>query len=392
MTGARENSPSQRTVPPATLPAAARERFRRLGPDGPDEMGREMARGPEAVASTLALLEPGAPAGARALATVASASRIVLVGTGASLAMARTAAPPWRAEETHRARTSDGRQVVSRPIVVRESSEAVFAAPDGDAFRQGDVVVAVSQSGTSPETVAAARLAVASGADLIALTAHEVSPLSELSRHTVLIPIDEERGAATASELATLAALLVLGRALPSDAATPAIVAAWLTEIVQSWPIAEPAVAALAVAGRTWIVGLGPTSGLAHAGGLLWHEKVHREAAGGSVSEFRHGQVEAVGPGDAVLVLVPPAPSPDLEAYLALLGRELAELDASEVRLDAGALQPPMPATLPIAAGLLGMLLGLQQLARGTAHAAGTYVDGFRVLRRVVRAAPPRFD
>ena len=391
MTGAREDSPSQRTVPPATLPAAARERFRRLGPDGPDEMGREMARGPEAVASTLALLEPGAPAGARALATVAGASRIVLVGTGASLAMLRTVAPSWRVEEARSARRLGDGRAASRPIVVRESTEAVFAAPDGDAFGPGDVVVAVSQSGTSPETVAAARLAVASGAALVAVTAHEASALSDLSLHTVLIPIDEERGAATESELATLAALLALGGALPSDAGTTAVLAAWLNEIVQSWPSIEPDVAALAVAGRTWIVGLGATSGLAHAGGLLWHEKVHREAAGGSVSEFRHGQVEAVGPGDAVLVLVPPARSQDLEAYLALLGRELAELHASELRLGTEAL-PTMPAALPVAAGLLGMLLRLQQLARGTAHAAGNYVDGFRVLRRVVRAAPPRFD
>ena len=391
MTGTRGNSPSRRTVPPATLPAAARERFLRLGPDGPDEMGREMGRGPEAVASTLALLGPDSPAGGPALASAASASRIVLVGTGASLAMVWSAAPSWRAEERRRVRPSDDGRAVSRAIVVRESTEAVFGAPDGDAFGPGDVVVAVSQSGTSPETVAAARLAVASGADLIAVTAHEASPLSQLSRHTVLVPIDEEHGAATESELATLAALLALGRALPADPGTAAVLAAWLNEIVQSWPSVEPDVAALAVAGRTWVVGLGSTSGLAHAGGLLWHEKVHREAAGGSVSEFRHGQVEAIGPGDAVLVLVPPAPSPDLEAYLALLGRELAELHATEVRLDAEAL-PTMPATLPVAAGLLGTLLRLQQLGRGTAHAAGTYVDGFRVLRRVVRAAPPRFD
>jgi glutamine---fructose-6-phosphate transaminase (isomerizing) len=391
VSGAGGNPPSRRAVSPAILPAAARERFLRLAPDGPDEMGREMARGPEAVASTLALLDPGSAAGESALAAVATASRIVLVGTGASLAMARTAAPCWRSEERLRVPRSAESRAVGRPIVVRESTEAVFAGPDGDAFRRGDVVVAVSQSGTSPETVAATRLAAASGADLIAVTANDSSPLSELSRHTVLVPIDEERGAATESELGTLAALLRLGGVLPSDAGTRAVLAAWLTEIIRSWPSVEPDVAALAIAGRTWIVGLGPTSGLAHAGGLLWHEKVHREVAGGSVSEFRHGQVEAVGPGDAVLVLVPPAPSPDLEAYLGLLGRELAELHASELRLDAEVL-PAMPATLPGAAGLLGMLLGLQQRARGTAHAAGTYVDGFRVLRRVVRAAPPRFE
>ena len=45
----------------AQLSAAAMARLRRLRPDGPDEMGRELAEGPEAVAATLRLLGRQAP-------------------------------------------------------------------------------------------------------------------------------------------------------------------------------------------------------------------------------------------------------------------------------------------------------------------------------------------
>jgi fructoselysine-6-P-deglycase FrlB-like protein len=382
--------PGRPARPAVALPAAARRRLRRLRPDGPDEMGRELAQGPDAVAATLARLDRERQGVEAASAT---ATRIVVVGTGASLAMARAAAPTLRIAELQRARDPWGVPVAVRPVVVRESTEAVFGGVDGDRFRPADLVIAISQSGESPETVAAARRAAAAGAVTVALTAHESSPLAGLATRTILVPIDEERGAATKSELATLAALLALGGALPTDEPAVDALRDWLSDIVDGWPDLEPEIAALAVAGRTWITGLGPTAGLAYAGCLLWHEKVHREVAGTSVSEFRHGPVEACGPTDAVLVVAPARRSPDLDAYLGLVDRELRELRASLVRLDVAELCERLPSGLPCeTAGLLGALLQMQQLARGTAHAAGTYVDGFHVLRRVVRAAPPRFD
>jgi len=65
-----------------------------LRPDGPDEMGRELAEGPVAVEATLAVVERLRPQLEEARRT---ASRLLLVGTGASLAMAQAAAPLFRA-------------------------------------------------------------------------------------------------------------------------------------------------------------------------------------------------------------------------------------------------------------------------------------------------------
>ena len=365
-------------------------------------MGRELAEGPAAVAATLETIRSEQPV---LDGILAGAERLVLLGTGASLAMARAAVPSWRAAEQAAARRGGARartEVRSRPrdVLVRESTEAVFGGVDGDAFRPGDAVVAISQSGSSPETLAAARLAVRSGASLVGVTAHAGSPLAAAAHRAVTLPIGEEHGAATKSELATLAALLALGGGLPTDPPTGASLGAWLAGIARSWEAVLPAVACLAGARRTWIVGLGATAGLAHAGALLWHEKAHRQAVGSTLSEFRHGLVESVGPRDAVLLLVPRPCTHDLSGYLDLLAGEVATLGAALVRVeddgitlgDADGEGRDRRADAEADANLLGQTLRLQQLARGTAHAGGTYVDGFRVLRHVVLAAPPRFD
>ncbi|MGZ6269555.1 MAG: SIS domain-containing protein, partial [Candidatus Limnocylindrales bacterium] len=141
-----------------------------LGTDGPDEMGRELAEGPTAVEGTLAAVEEAASA---LTALLQQTRRTVLVGTGASLAAARTAAPLWRAR-----RRAEG---IERPLVVRESTAAVLGAADGEGFLPSDLVVAISQSGSSPETVAAARLAARAGCRVVAITAAASSPLVELA-------------------------------------------------------------------------------------------------------------------------------------------------------------------------------------------------------------------
>ena len=354
---------------------------RSLAPDGPDEMGRELAEGPEAVTATLALLDERLAPLHRA---IAPATRIVLIGTGASLAVARAVAPEWRRSERSPAERG-------RMVFVRESTESVFGGLDGATFGPGDAVVAISQSGGSPETLAAATLARELGATVVAVTAHARSALADIAATAVLVPVGEEEGAATKSELATLAALLAVAGTLGSDAIARRALARWLSDIVAAAHDLDRIVDRLGAAGRTWVVGLGPTTGIAHACALLWHEKVHRPAVASTASEFRHGLVESVGPGDAVLVLPPPARSADAEAYLALLAREVAGLGARALVLDPCEMAPVVPDALSASAGLLGTLLRLHQLARGTAHAAGTYVDGFRVLRKVVRPAPPRF-
>ncbi len=352
-----------------------------LASDGPDEMGRELAEGPAAVESSLAAVERAAPVLA---AFIDQTRRTVLVGTGASLAVARTAAPLWRKRDREQGR--------DRPLVIRESTAAVLGDADGEVFLPTDMVVAISQSGSSPETVAAARRAAGSGARVVAISAAAASPLCADARLCIVTPSGEENGAATKSALSALAVLLAIPGAIATDATSRLALADQLRDIVADWPSAAALGPVLGVADRLWIVGLGTAAGLTAAGGLLWHEKAHRPAVTTTASEFRHGPVEAVRPDDAVLLLDVDLPVAARARYLGLLRDELGRIGVPIVTLapDTPADQPGI--RLGLSAGgpaALEALLRLQQLARATAHAARTYQDGFRILRAIVHAAPP---
>jgi len=367
-----------------TTEAARLARLAGLGPAGPDEMGRELAEGPAAVEATLECVERLA---LQLAAARAAAGRTVLLGTGASLAMARTAEPILRVASPAGA---------GGPVVVREPSQAILGAPDGDVFAATDLVVAISQSGGSPETVAAARAARAAGAFLVAVTAGATSELASAADVVIHTPSGAEEGAATKSELAALAALLAVAGALPCDPVARAGLRATLEGIVGDPGGAVPAGLALGRAKRAWTVGFGTALGLALAMATLLHEKALLAAVASTPSEFRHGPIEVATPDDVVLLIETDPPDPGRTGYLERLVGELAQIGTPLVV--AGAMPGPagtigLPtgdaggAATPGPAAVLATLLRLQQAARVAAHARGTYRDGFRILREVVRAA-----
>jgi glucosamine--fructose-6-phosphate aminotransferase (isomerizing) len=294
------------------------------------------------------------------------ARRIVLVGTGASLAVIRIAAPIWR-------HAAPGAQ-----IVVRQSAEAALGDLDGAPVVDSDLVVAISQSGSSPETLAAARLARRTGASVLALTAHEGSALASAATLSITLASGEEMGAATKSALASLAALLAIAGALPSDAGGSVRLRDELI-LTKAWTDAAQLGARLASARHSWMLGFGAAEGFAEAGSLLWHEKVVRPAIAATPSEFRHGLIEAAGREDAVVLITMPGVEAGAEAYVERLRAELETLGVDAVELRSTAAEPG-PAALEL-------LFRIQQLARATALAGGTYREEFAILRHVVKPA-----
>lgn len=357
-------------------------RLARLRQDGPDEMGRELAEGPRAVAETLTAADRLTP---ELHELRRGAKRIALVGTGASVAMALAAEPWFRATAA-----ATGRALVT----VREASMAVLGAPDGEAFRPGDLAIVISASGTSPETLAAARLARASGARVLAITAGAASPLPAAADVVLHTPCGEEGGAATKSELAALAALAAVAGAIPTDGGTAQDLRRDLERIVAD-PLPAVAVGRLLADVRcAWVVGFGTAAGVAQAAALLLQEKALIPAVTSTPSEFRHGPIEAVTPSDAVVAVELDTPNGPRSAYLGRLARELAELGVPFALIGGpgapavggpgaaiGVVAPPGPAAA------LEATLRLQQAVRCAAHARGTYRDGFRILRSIVVAA-----
>jgi fructoselysine-6-P-deglycase FrlB-like protein len=358
-----------------------------LAADGPDEMGRDLAGAPEVVEATLAevrLLR------SRLQPLFDSRADAVLIGTGMSLAVAQTAAPWWLL-----ARRRAGHEP---SLLIRESAAVALGSADGRIWQSGSLVVAVSKSGTSPETLAAARDAASAGCIVIAVTADQTSPLASVAALVVPTPIGDEGGASTRSATAALTALFMIPGGDAMGSAAQAALVGRLRATVGSWDLVAPVGLRLATAPQTWILGLGTGVGLAQAAGILWHEKVRREAVSLSVSEFRHGPVEAVRAGDAVVVVDADRNLPVRAAYLELLRSELEQLGAFVVWLSASPPpgvtgirllndQPAAASGEPSPAMALEALVRLEQLARTTAHAAGTYIDGFAVLREIVKPA-----
>jgi fructoselysine-6-P-deglycase FrlB-like protein len=238
------------------------------------------------------------------------------------------------------------------------------------------------------------------GAVVLAVTAEAGSPLAGVASLVLPTPIGEEKGAGTRSATAALAALLAICGALDAGPAARAGVSANLRRVVESWPAMAVLGSPLAAAGRTWVVGLGSGVGLADAAAITWHEKVRRPAVGLSASEFRHGPIEAARAGDAVIVVDPDEPVPARTTYMDRLRGELTNLGVTVVWLgpaspgrsdpagvDSAGVTDVSLAARPGPAAALEALVRLQQLARATAHAAGTYRDGFAVLHSIVTAA-----
>lgn len=364
-----------------------RQALATLTDKGPDQMGRDLAGAADVVEATL--VEVGRLR-LRLEALFGGGAGVVLVGTGMSLAVAQAVAPSWLL-----ARRRAGHEPL---LVVRESAAAVLGSADGRVWHRGDVVVAISKTGTSPETFAAARDAAEEGCAVVAVTADRASPLASVAALVVPTPIGEEGGASTRSATAALAALFAISGGLAMDSTDQAALVARLRAAVGSWEMVVPAGPGLASAARTWILGFGTGAGLAEAGRLLWHEKARRPAVALSASEFRHGPIEAVCLRDAVIIVDADEPLPARTNYLELLRSELEELGAFVVWVSA--FPPPGVTGIQLtdagAASVQGepspsmaleALVRLQQLARATAHAAGAYSDHFAVLHSIVKPA-----
>lgn len=139
----------------------------------PCELAREIAGGPEAVRQTLSRMRNDHP---RLVADLAAVDHVLLLGTGASLAMARCAEALWR--------TYDDATDLPRRVTVLEALELLFAR-SSDLTNEYTTVIAVSKSGESPELLAGAEAARRAGARVIAVTAAAGSPLARAANDVV---------------------------------------------------------------------------------------------------------------------------------------------------------------------------------------------------------------
>lgn len=184
-------------------------------------------------------------------------------------------------------------------------------------------MLAVSQSGRSPDLVAAATAAKQRGAFLISLVNDEESPLFALA--DVAIPLcagPEKSVAATKSFIATLAAMLHLVAEWTQDARIAEATAALPGLLERAWALDwSAALPVLRDAANLYTVGRGHGFGIAQEMALKIKETCGFHAEAFSAAEVRHGPMALVGPNFPVLLT---AQDDEAQASVQALAEEFA--------------------------------------------------------------------
>ncbi|MES2987587.1 MAG: SIS domain-containing protein [Pseudomonadota bacterium] len=226
--------------------------------------------------------------------------------------VAKLRADPPRIVVTLGRGSSDNAATVARYLIethlrlltssVSPSAASVYdAAPD----YTGALMLAISQSGKSPDLIAAAEAAQASGAHLVALVNVADSPLADLADSVLPLCAGPERSvAATKSFITSVAACLRLIAAWSEDAELVAAVDALPDLLDRAWALDwSAALPALTEAQNLYVIARGPALGIAQEIALKIKETCGFHAEAFSAAEVRHGPMALVGEGFPVLLL-----------------------------------------------------------------------------------------
>lgn len=174
-------------------------------------------------------------------------------------------------------------------------------------------LIAVSQSGRSPDLVAVVEAARKAGATTIAIANDADSPLADAAEHVIDCRAGVERSvAATKSYVAQLAAGAALVAALRPDgavaaalSAAPAVLAACLDAAERAVHDDASIVAEFAASERSIVISRGFDLATALETALKLKETGRLFAEGYSSADFSHGPVVLSGPGVPVLAIRP---------------------------------------------------------------------------------------
>lgn len=242
---------------------------------------------------------------------------------------------------------------------------------------QGHLVVAVSQSGSTPEIITVLQRCREAGAVTVAITNDPGSALAGAAHATVALEAGEERAVpATKTFSAQVAAFAMVGEALGE---VPFADEDWdrLPEAVQQalddHRAAVTQAERLVPASSLVMVARGLLYPIALEAALKCKESALVQAEGFSVADLRHGPIAVVGDTTGVIAFSAPGPAAqDAE----LLASEAAQLGATVVRVGTTAaadLQLRVP--LPEALQALPSAVRAQQLALALALARGLDPD-----------------
>jgi glucosamine--fructose-6-phosphate aminotransferase (isomerizing) len=259
---------------------------------------------------------------------------------------------------------------------VSSSSPSVHTLYRANVDFSGYLLVAVSQSGQTPEIVEVVERARSAGARAIAVTNDPDSPLAGAAELVVALEAGQERSVpATKTVTAQLVAFALISSAFGDLGLTDEAAGALPGQVAQllADPLpAEDLAAWLAGADRMATVARGLLYGAAAEVALKVEETTSVFAHAFSAADLRHGPIAAASGGLPVLALAHPGPtSADVLDVVAALRRRGASTRLAGPVPGSDVSWPPGPEVL---APVLAVVRG-QQLALALARLAGRDPD-----------------
>ena len=251
---------------------------------------------------------------------------------------------------------------------------------------RGCLFIAISQSGGSPDVLAAAQAAARAGAFVLALVNDEASPLAREARHCLpLCAGVEESVAATKTYIASLAAIAHIVAAWSEDARLLEALAGSPAALERAWELPwDAAIDPLREASHLFVIARGVGLAVAQEAALKCKETCGLHAESFSSAEVRHGPQALLEGGFPALVLAQDDETrPGIEAF----ARELASRGVATLCAGVDAPGTTVLPTIEAHPAIQPLLLAqsFYRLANALAVARGHDPDRPPNLRKVTR-------
>src|SRR5438105_1699685 len=219
---------------------------------------------------------------------------------------------------------------------------------------RGGLFLAISQSGRSPDIVAAARAAREAGALVVAAVNDESSPLAEAAEFVLPLCAGAETSvAATKSYVASLAALVHLASEWSRDSGLRTALARLPEDLDRAWSLDwSRAVEMLTPVTHLFVIARGVGLGVAQEAALKCKETCGLHAEAFSSAEVRHGPQALLRERFPALVL---CQDDETRSGTAALARELAERGVPVLMAGGEGAQLPTVAAHPVLEPILAI-------------------------------------
>jgi glucosamine--fructose-6-phosphate aminotransferase (isomerizing) len=276
-------------------------------------------------------------------------------------------------------------------LPVALATPSLFTRYDSPPRLEGALVLAVSQSGQSPDISAVVAEGRRQGALTVALTNDLGSPLAQASQHVIQLHAGTERSvAATKTYTASLMALAMLSVALAQDEERFEVLRSIpdrLDGVIDSVPDVVAAAERYRYMDACVVISRGYNYATAYEIALKLKELTYILAEPYSSADFRHGPLALVERGFPVLAVIPEGEMTEelieLLAQLEGRGAELVVVSALERALSLAQTPLPLPSRIPEWISPLVTVVPGQIFSLGLTLARGLDPDHPRGLRKV---------